>query len=265
MKFSLEGILLKFENGDVINKYYIDDTLLAVGEQFKNGFKIKSTQKMLFLKYKAIIFNIVTSIVYLNKYHKFLSSEKNELNDYNKLINIQTCNSYLQSAYDNIYQLLNFMTYSENDNKVFYESDRKRFATEIDFRIKNIKRVSHNKDLIKMVNRYYESHMKELRFYNNYVKHNGHIEEYEDGTTSIYQVILDKKDISGSLEEGMKAAINGVNPIKSKAAKGYKVNLNEMSELLRNAIDELLRVLDVVMGSYVDEVYKELIRINNLS
>lgn len=265
MSYSLEGVQINFENGDVINKYYIDDTIFAVGNKFKSEYRLKSTQKMLFLKYKAVIFNIVTSIVYLNKYYKFSSSDKNDMNDYNKLINIQSSNSYLQSAYDNLYQLLNFMTYDENDNKTFYENDRKRFDTEINFRIKNIKRVPQNIKLINIVNNYYKEHMKELRFYNNYVKHNGHIEEYEDGTTSIYQITLDNNNIKKSLEDGLKDAINGVNPIKSKAAKGYKVNLNEMSELLRNAIDELLRVLDVVMGSYVDEVYKELIRINNLS
>lgn len=265
MKFSLEGVQIHFENGDVINKYYIDDTFLAVGEQFKNNFKIKSTQKMLFLKYKAVIFNIVTSIVYLNNYIKFSSGDKNDMNDYHKLINIQSSNSYLQSAYDNLYQLLNFMTYDEYDNKTFYENDQKRINTEINFRIKNIKRVPQNTELINMLNNYYEEHMKKLRFYNNYVKHNGHMEEYEDGTTSIFQITLDGNDIKKSVEDGLKDAINGVNPIKSKAAKGYKVNLNEMSELLISAIDELLRVLDVVMAYYVDEVYKELIRINNLS
>lgn len=265
MKFSLEGVQIHFENGDVINKYYIDDTILAVGNRFKSEYRLKSTQKMLFLKYKAVIFNIFTSIVYLNKYHNFSSSDKSDMNDYYKLINIQSSNSYLQSAYDNLYQLLNFMTYDENDNKTFYNNDQKRINTEIKFRIKNIKRVPQNTELINMVNNYYEEHMKKLRFYNNYVKHNGHMEEYEDGTTSIFGITLDGNDIKKSVEDGLKDAINGVNPIKSKAAKGYKVNLNEMSELLISAIDELLRVLDVVMGSYVDEVYKELIRINNLS
>ncbi|WP_301420177.1 hypothetical protein [Mammaliicoccus lentus] len=263
MRYSLKGVLIDFKNEDIINKYFIDDTILAVGNKFKSEYRIKSTQKILFLKYKSVTFNIFTSVLYLNRFIEFSKYKRTEFNDYNKLINIQSSNSYLQSAYDNLYQLINFMSYDEDTNKKFFENNNKRYNTEMNFRIENIKKVSHNKELIKIINNFYKDHMKKLRFYNNYVKHNGHLEEYEDDTTSIYQFDLDKENVLSSLERGLINVYNGVNPINTKAAKGYKVDLNELSEALQVAIDELLHILDMVMENYIDDSYRELIRIYN--
>lgn len=122
--YNIEVLRVEYKNIDIINKYYVEDTFFAVAENFIDGWKINSTQKILGLKYSAVAFNIYTSIYYLEEYW-FKCKDK-----FQELINIQSSNFYLQAAYDNLYQLLNFMSLSEQENKELYNNDKKRYNKE---------------------------------------------------------------------------------------------------------------------------------------
>lgn len=152
------------------------------------------------------------------------------------------------------------MSLSEQENKELYNNDKKRYNKEKNFRIKNIKFNNENKEIIKLLEELYRTKLKEVRKTNNYVKHNGHLEEYEENTTKIYSLTFNKKDPLETIRKAMYNMKNDVNPLTYKAPKGKKVVLNNLASSILEIVEELLIILDKTMTVYIDKTYKELLR-----
>ncbi|MFQ3803029.1 hypothetical protein AAA451_01860 [Staphylococcus equorum] len=252
--YDLNSLGLNYKNINVINKYYVEDTFFAVAEQFVEPYKITATQKILSIKYSSVTFNIFTSIYYLEQYCF------NSNNKYKELINTQSSNFYIQAAYDNLYQLLNFMTLSEEENTKLYNDDQSRYDKEEKFRIGKLKRNNKNIEIIQQLENLYQNKVKLVRKHNNYVKHNGHIEEYEENKTKVYPFSFNESNPLETIEKLKYNVENDIDPLISKAPRGKKVELNELTSQILEIIEDLLAILDKIMEIYIDETYRELLR-----
>lgn len=252
--YDLNSLGLNYKNIYILNKYYVEDTFFAVAERFVNPYKITATQKILGIKYTSVTFNIFTSIYYLEQYCF------NSNNKFQELINTQSSNFYIQAAYDNLYQLLNFMTLSEEENIKLYNDDQKRYDKEQNFRIGKLNRDNKNIEIIQLLEDLYQTKLKIVRKHNNYVKHNGHLEEFEENITKVYPLSFNKSNPLATIEKAMYNVKNDIDPLTSKAPRGKKVELNQLTGQILVIIEDLLDILDTTMEIYIDETYRELLR-----
>ncbi|MCD8920857.1 hypothetical protein [Staphylococcus gallinarum] len=252
--YDLNSLGLTYKNIDILNKYYVENTFFGVAEQFVEPYKITATQIILSIKYSSVTFNIFTSIYYLEQYCF------NSNNKYQELINTQSSNFYIQAAYDNLYQLLNFMTLSEEENTKLYNDDQKRYYKEENFRIGKLKRDNKNIEIIQLLEDLYQTKLQVVRKHNNYVKHNGHLEEFEENITKVYPLSFNKSNPLETIEKAMFNVENDIDPLISKAPRGKKVELNDLTGRILEIIEDLLLILDKAMGIYIDDTYRELMR-----
>lgn len=187
----------------------------------------------------------------------------NSHNDFKKMINLQSGNFYLQAAYDNIYQLLYFMTFSNSKNELLFKDDHKRYQVEESFRIIDFIKKHKENIIVKELNELYKNKMVIIRKSNNYVKHNGQLEDYDKNTAEAYEVEIDEADILQSISLAKYNLENNINPIVSKVPKGKKIDLNKLSHNIYLIVGDLLQILDKIMETYIDDTYREMIRITN--
>ncbi|WP_428701043.1 hypothetical protein [Staphylococcus coagulans] len=102
-----------------------------------------------------------------------------------------------------------------------------------------------------------------IRKSNNYVKHNGQLEDYDKNTAEAYEVEIDEADILQSISLAKYNLENNINPIVSKVPKGKKIDLNKLSHNIYLIVGDLLQILDKIMETYIDDTYREMIRITN--
>lgn len=251
--YNLHTINNKYNNNKVINKYYLNDFAFNIG---KVNNKLIPTQEILSLKYSAVSFNLYTAMLFLDSYYS------NSKTKFSNLVFLQTSNFYLQAAYDNLFQLLYFMTFDDNKNDKLLNNNDHRYKVEESFKFYNLKTNPQNKNIIKMVNKFYKNILKDVRYYNNYVKHNGQLDYYKTNETSIYQVPFDNNNIEQSIYAGMYNASNNINPITAKTPKSKHIDIDVLSNNIFKSIDELCYILSVTMTIYTDDIYKELCKLS---
>ncbi|MDS3951413.1 hypothetical protein ACKI6Z_06285 [Staphylococcus epidermidis] len=255
--YDTNTIETNYKNINVLNKYYINEGIFPVAERFVEHYRINGTQKIISLKYNAITYNLFTTMYFIDEY------TFNSHNDFKKMMNLQSGNFYLQAAYDNLYQLLYFMTFSNNKNELLFKDDHKRYQVEASFRIIDFIKNNRENIIVKELKKLYKSKMATIRKSNNYVKHNGQLEDYEKNTAEAYEVEFNQDDILQGIRKAKYNLENNINPMVSKVPKGKKIDLIELSHQIYLVVDDLLQILDKTMEIYIDDSYREMVRITN--
>lgn len=255
MYYYVDKNLCEIKNFHTLNYYSLDKKVIGLSrDAFVEDGKMNSFDEMFHLKYQSVCFNLYASL--------YMYSTALSYKDAQELLFIQSSNNYLQSAYDNMFQLIRILDEDINKLDEVLKDITKRVKWEKNFRIENLETTKINLKYIMKLDKFFNDYLSELRFENNYVKHNGHvsIEEMEQynhliklDSIKFIEGLNNGEDINSLLKDG--------NQIETSIYHEKSIDLEKIKSSIPIAIEKLLELLDIIMSENISVQYKEVMKI----